>query len=78
MLLKILANIETALCFFTLADVATDISYYELMPLCIRWADKKYAILDDSLGLVQLPITKAGTILVLQSASTTIKNSKAI
>lgn len=59
---KILASIKMAQWFSILADEATDVSHNEQISLSIRWVDKKYEIHEDTLGLVQLPNTKAETI----------------
>ena len=45
-----------------IADEASDISHNEHMNIAIRWVDSNYDIHEDTLGLVQLPDTKATTL----------------
>ena len=59
---KILTNIKTSKWYAIIVDEATDISHTEQMSLSIRWVNEKYQISEDTLGLVELPNTKALTI----------------
>ena len=59
---NILAKVGTALWYSIIADEATDISRNERMSLSIRWTDCNYDIQEYTLGLIQLPNTKAETI----------------
>ena len=59
---NILAKVGTALWYSIIVDEATDISRNEQMSLSIRWADCNYDIHEYTLGLIQLPNTKADTI----------------
>ncbi len=59
---KLLAEINAALWFSIIADEATDISHNEQMSLFIRWVDSGYNIHEETIGLIQLPDTKAATI----------------
>ena len=59
---KILANVSTALWYSIIADEATDVCHNEQMSLSIRWVDHSYEIHEYTLGLIQLPNTKAQTI----------------
>ena len=59
---KILAEVRTALWFTIIIDEATDISHNEQMSLSVRWEDNNYEIYERTLGLIQLPNTKAETI----------------
>ena len=54
---QILTEIKSTLWYSIIADEASDISHNEHMNLAIRWVDY-----DDTLGLFQLPDTKAATI----------------
>ena len=56
---QILTEIKSILWYSLIADEASDISHNEHMNLAIRWVDYNY---DDTLGLFQLPDTKAATI----------------
>ena len=75
---KILSDASVAQWFSIIVDEATDISQNEQMSLSIRWVDNSYNVREDTLGLVQLPNTKAETILstikdILISCSLPIK-----
>ena len=59
---KILADIRTSLWYAIIADEATDVCHNEQMSLSIRWVDQNYNIHEDTLGLIQLPNTRAETI----------------
>ena len=59
---NILAKVGTALWYSIIADEATDISRNEQMSLSIRWTDCNYDIHEYTLGLIQLPNTKAEAI----------------
>ena len=59
---KILGDIRTSLWYSIIADEATDVCHHEQMSLSIRWVDQDYNIHEDTLGLIQLPNTKAVTI----------------
>ena len=52
--------------FSIIADEATDVSRNEQMSLSIRWTDDSYQIYEKPIGLVQLPDTKALTIMSLR------------
>ena len=58
----ILAQIKTSMWFALIADEASDISHNEHMCISIRWVNSRYEINEDSLGLIQLPDTKAETL----------------
>ena len=59
---NILADVSTALWYSIIVDEATDISHNEQMSLSVRWTDHSYDIHEYTLGLIQLPNTKAETI----------------
>ena len=59
---QILTEIKSTLRYSIIADEASDISHNEHMNLAIRWVDSNYDIHEDTLGLFQLPDTKAATI----------------
>ena len=59
---KILTDIKTSNWYTIIVDEATDISHTEQMSLSIRWVDQKYQISEDTLGLIELPNTRAITI----------------
>jgi len=61
-LCNILANVSTAVWYSVIVDEATDVSRNEQMSLSVRWADQSYDIHEYTLGLIQLPNTKAETI----------------
>ena len=52
---------KSTLWFSLIADEASDISHNEYINISIRWVDSNYDIHEDTLGLVQLPDTKAAT-----------------
>ena len=59
---KILTDIKTTKWYAIIVDEATDISHTEQMSLSVRWVNNKYEISEDTLGLIELPNTKALTI----------------
>ena len=62
LLRQILNEVKMSLWFSILADEATDITHHEQMSLSVRWVDSTYQINEDTIGLFQLPDTKAKTI----------------
>lgn len=56
------SSCKTSVYFTLIADEATDISHDEQMCTAIRWVDSSYDIHEATLGLVQLPDTKALTL----------------
>ncbi len=60
---QLLVEIRSSLWFAILADEATDVSRNEQMSLSIRWVDSSFTIHEGVLGLIQLPDTKAVTII---------------
>ena len=48
--------------FSILTDEATDVSHNEQMSKSIRWVNTDYDVHEDTLGLIQLPNTRAETI----------------
>ena len=59
---KILTDIKTTKLYAIILDEATDISHTEQMSISIRLVNNKYEISEDTLGLIELPNTKALTI----------------
>lgn len=59
---SILVQVRSSAWFSIISDEATDISHSEQLCLSVRWVDSHYLIHEDTLGLVQLPNTKALTI----------------
>ena len=59
---QILSEIRSTMWFSLIADEASDISHHEHVSISIRWVDSNYSIHEDTLGLIQLPNTKAVTI----------------
>ena len=59
---QILEEIKSTLWFSLIADEASDISHNEHISISIRWVNSSYGINEDTLGLVQLPNTKALTL----------------
>ena len=57
---QILSEIKCSLWFSLIADEASDLSHNE--HVTIRWTDDSYGIHEDTLGLIQLPNTKAHAI----------------
>ena len=57
-----LNDIKTSKWYAVIVDEATDISHTEQMSLSVRWVNEKYQISEDTLGLMELPNTKALTI----------------
>ena len=58
----ILADVSMALWYSIIVDEATDVCHNEQMSFSVRWVDNSYDIHEDTLGLIQLPNTKAETI----------------
>lgn len=59
---NISADVSAALWYSIIVDEATDVSHNEQMSLSVRWVDHSYDIHKYTLGLIQLPNTKAETI----------------
>ena len=59
---EILTEIRRSYWFAIIADEASDLSHNEHLSLSIRWIDDTYSVQEDTLGLVQLPNTKAQTL----------------
>ena len=59
---QLLQDIHASDYFALIVDEATDISHHEQMCIAIRWENSSYDIHEASLGLVQLPDTKAQTL----------------
>jgi len=59
---NILADVSRSLWYSVIVDEATDVSYNEQMSLSLRWTDHNYETQESTVGLVQLPDTKAQTI----------------
>ena len=59
---QLLQDVHASDNFALIVDEATDISHYEQMCIAIRWVNSSYNIHEASLGLVQLPDTKAQTL----------------
>ena len=59
---KLLSEASASMWFSILADEATDVSHNEQMSISIRWVDTDYDVHEDTLGLIQLPNTRAETI----------------
>ena len=57
-----LTEIRRSYWFAIIADEASDLSHNEHLSLSIRWIDDTYGVHEDTLGLVQLPDTKAQTL----------------
>ena len=62
LLRKLLSEASATMWFSILADEATDVSHNEQMSISIRWVDTNYDVHEDTLGLIQLPNTRAETI----------------
>jgi len=62
-LCNLLSEASASMWFSILADEATDVSHNEQMSISIRWVDTDYDVHEDTLGLIQLPNTRAETIL---------------
>ena len=58
----ILTEIKRSYWFALIADEASNLSHNEHLSLSIRWIDGNYGVDEDTLGLIQLPDTKAQTI----------------
>ena len=58
-----LQEIQATDWFSLIADEATDVSHNEQMCIAVHWVDSSYTIHEAALGLVQLPDTKALTLL---------------
>ena len=63
---EILGLIRSSMWFSIIADDATDVSRNEQMSLSIRWTDDSCQIYEEPINLVQLPDTKALTIMSLR------------
>ena len=62
--LRLLLNeISSAQYFSLIADEATDVAHNEQVCIAVRWVDNSYNVQETALGLVQLPDTKALTII---------------
>jgi len=61
-LCNLLSEASASMWFSILADEATDVSHNEQMSISIRWVDTDYDVHEDTLGLIQLPNTRAETI----------------
>ena len=59
---EILTEIKRSYWFALIDDEASDLSHNEHLSLSIRWIDGNYGVHEDTLGLIQLPDTKAQTI----------------
>ena len=59
---NLLSEANCSMWFSILADEATDVSHNEQMSLSIRWVDTDYDVHEETLGLIQLPNTRAETI----------------
>ena len=59
---SILTDIKTSKWYAVIVDEVADISHTEQMSLWVRWVNEKYQISEDTLGLTELPNTKALTI----------------
>ena len=59
---QILSEIKTCLWFGIIADEATDIAHNEQMSISIRSVSCDYEIHENTIGLIQLPDTKAQTL----------------
>ena len=57
-----MAETKCSLWFALIANEASDLSKYEHLSISIRWTDDAYTIHEETLGLIQLPDTKAATI----------------
>lgn len=58
----ILSDVGVSLWYSVIVDEATDVCLNEQMSFSVRWVDKNYDIHEDTLGLIQLPNTRAETI----------------
>ena len=59
---SLLTEIISAPWFAVLADEATDVQYNEQMCVVIRWVDEEYKILEEPIGLIQVPKTDSATL----------------
>lgn len=59
---NLISEASASMWFSILVDEATDVSLNEQMSISIRWVDTDYDVHEDTLGLIQLPNTKADTI----------------
>ena len=59
---QILRDVKSALWFLVIADEVSDISHNVYLSLSIRWVNSYYSIHEESVGLIQLPDTKAQTL----------------
>ena len=58
----ILSEVRVSLWYSVIVDEATDVCHNEQMSFSVRWVDNYYDIHEDTLGLIQLPNTRAVTI----------------
>ena len=59
---SILTDVRESLWYSVIVDEATDVSHNEQMSVSLRWTDQNYETQESTVGLVQLPNTKAQTI----------------
>lgn len=62
LLQSLLSEIREMPWFAILADEASDISHDEQMCVSIRWVNADYEILEDPIGLMQVPKTDSGAL----------------
>lgn len=62
LLRSLLEEIRSTPWFAVLADEATDVSVNEQMCIAIRWVNSDYEIMEDPIGLIELPKTDASTL----------------
>ena len=60
---KCLREIKEAKFFSIMADETRNCSNREQLVLCIRWVGKDYEVFEQTVGLIQVPDTKADTLL---------------
>ena len=56
---NILTDVRESLWYSVIVDEATDVSHNEQMSVSLRWTDQNYETQESTVGLVQLPDTKA-------------------
>lgn len=59
---EILSEIKSCMFYAIQADEATDVACNEQMCVSIRWVSQEYEIVEEPIGLVQMPKTDAATI----------------
>ena len=59
---EILQEIREAKWFTVMADKTSDINNKEQLVICIRWVNKGFAVCEDPVGLVNIPLTDSETI----------------